>query len=78
MTLAARAGDGGKLFGSVRERRRAAVRTGGPLLDKKNINIAGHIKNVGSHTVTIELHPHVSASVKSPSLLTKHQLKLNS
>jgi len=66
VTLSARAGEGGKLFGSVTasDVATAVKKAGGPLLDKKSISIAGHIKNLGAHTVTIELHPQVSASVK--------------
>ena len=63
--LAARAGDGGKLFGSVTQADIAdAVKAaGGPLVDKKRIQLPGHIKTTGAHTVTIELHPDVVATV---------------
>jgi large subunit ribosomal protein L9 len=63
--LGARAGDGGKLFGSVTAADIAtAVRdAGGPLLDKKRIQLPGHIKTLGSHTVTVDLHPDVVASI---------------
>ena len=63
--LSARAGDGGKLFGSVTTADVAAAvkSAGGPLLDKKSIQLPGHIKTVGTHVVTVELHPDVVASV---------------
>jgi large subunit ribosomal protein L9 len=63
--LTARAGDGGKLFGSVTEVDVAAAvkAAGGPLVDKKRVNLPGHIKTTGAHTVTIELHPDVVATV---------------
>jgi large subunit ribosomal protein L9 len=63
--LSARAGDGGKLFGSVTQADIAdAVKAaGGPLLDRKRISLPGHIKTTGAHTVTIELHPDVVATV---------------
>ncbi len=65
VTLNARAGDGGKLFGSVTQADIAdAVKAaGGPLVDKKRVHLPGHIKNTGAHTVTIELHSDVVATV---------------
>jgi len=63
--LAARAGDGGKLFGSVTQAdiANAVKAAGGPLVDKKRVHLPGHIKTTGSHNVTIELHPDVVATV---------------
>ena len=63
--LSARAGDGGKLFGSVTQADIAdAVKAaGGPLVDRKRIHLPGHIKTTGAHTVTVELHPDVVATV---------------
>jgi large subunit ribosomal protein L9 len=65
VTIGARAGDGGRLFGSVTAADIAAgVReAGGPLLDRKRIRLPGHIKSLGSHVVTVELHPDVTANV---------------
>jgi large subunit ribosomal protein L9 len=64
VTLGARAGDGGKLFGSVTAADVAAAvkAAGGPLLDRKRIQL-GHIKTTGTHTVTVDLHPDVVATV---------------
>ena len=73
VTLKAKAAPGsGKLFGSVTTADVvSAVRSaGGPLLDKRSIELAGHIKTVGSHQVTVRLHPDVTAGFKlnvSPS-----------
>jgi large subunit ribosomal protein L9 len=63
--LEARAGKDGRLFGSITTTDVAdAVKSaGGPLLDRKRIQLPGHIKTTGSHTVTVELHPDVVATV---------------
>jgi large subunit ribosomal protein L9 len=65
VVLNARAGDGGKLFGSVTQTdiANAVKAAGGPVVDKKRVHLPGHIKTTGAHTVTIELHPDVVASV---------------
>jgi large subunit ribosomal protein L9 len=65
VTLTARAGKDGKLFGSVTaaDVATAVKAAGGPLLDRKRIELPGHIKSLGTHTVTVELHPDVVASV---------------
>ncbi|MEP6600028.1 MAG: 50S ribosomal protein L9 [Actinomycetota bacterium] len=65
VTLGARAGAGGKLFGSITTSDIAAAvkDAGGPLLDRKRIQLPGHIKTTGSHVVTVDLHPDVVASV---------------
>lgn len=65
VSLQARAGRDGRLFGSVTTGDIAvAVKSaGGPILDKKRIQLPGHIKTTGAHVVTVELHPDVVASV---------------
>jgi large subunit ribosomal protein L9 len=65
VSLRARAGKDGKLFGSITTADVAAAvkEAGGPLLDKKRIQLPGHIKTTGSHVVTVDLHPDVVASV---------------
>ncbi len=65
VSLEARAGKDGRLFGSVTTTDvAAAVKTaGGPVLDKKRIQLPGHIKTAGAHVVTVDLHPDVVASV---------------
>ena len=67
VTLKAKAAPGsGKLFGSVTTADVvAAIRTaGGPPLDKRTVELTGHIKAVGSHPVTVRLHPEVTAAFK--------------
>ena len=59
------AGDSGRLFGSVTaadvvEAVRAA---GGPALDRRAVEVSGQIKTVGTHPVTVRLHPEVTAQV---------------
>jgi large subunit ribosomal protein L9 len=65
VSLGARAGKDGRLFGSITAGDIAtAVRdAGGPTLDRKRIQIDGHIKTLGTHTVTVDLHPDVVATV---------------
>jgi large subunit ribosomal protein L9 len=66
VTLTARAGKDGKLFGSVTAADVvAAVKSaGGPLLDRKHIQLpAHHIKTLGQYTVTVELSHDVVASL---------------
>lgn len=67
VTLKAKAAAGsGKLFGSVTTTDVVnAVRTaGGPTLDKRAVELPGHIKAVGSHQITVRLHPDVTAGFK--------------
>jgi large subunit ribosomal protein L9 len=64
--LKQRAGEGGRLFGSVTpaDIADAVKATGGPDLDKRRIEIKNPIKAVGSHKVQVRLHPEVSATIK--------------
>ncbi|WP_028647897.1 50S ribosomal protein L9 [Nocardiopsis sp. CNT312] len=61
-----RAGEGGRLFGSVTPADIAdAVKvSGGPELDKRRIEIKSPIKSVGAYKVQVRLHPEVSAQIK--------------
>jgi large subunit ribosomal protein L9 len=65
VTLSARAGDGGRLFGSVTQAdvAEAIKAAGGPTVDRKRIVLPGHIKSTGSHQVTVDLLPEVVATV---------------
>ncbi len=56
---------GGKLFGSVTPADvAAAVRSaGGPVLDKRTVDIGTPIKSTGTYDVTVRLHPEVSVTV---------------
>ncbi|GAA3669704.1 50S ribosomal protein L9 [Nonomuraea antimicrobica] len=63
--LATRAGDSGRLFGSITtgDIADAVKAAGGPILDRRRIEIVNPIKSVGSHKITVKLHPEVRASV---------------
>jgi large subunit ribosomal protein L9 len=63
--LQTRAGQGGRLFGSVSTADIAAAvrKAGGPELDRRKIEVANPIKTIGSHRVAVRLHPEVSATL---------------
>ncbi|MCR5627891.1 MAG: 50S ribosomal protein L9 [Lachnospiraceae bacterium] len=65
VVLKIRAGEGGKTFGSItgKEIADAAAEQSGLDIDKKKIVLANPIKNVGSYTVNVKLHPEVTASL---------------
>lgn len=52
----------GKLFGSVTSADvvSAVKAAGGPVLDKRTVELSGHIKTVGKHSVSVRLHPEVT------------------
>jgi large subunit ribosomal protein L9 len=64
VTLSARAGTGGRLFGSVTatEVQQAVKSAGGPDLDRRRIELPGHIKSVGQYQIQVRLHPEVTAT----------------
>jgi large subunit ribosomal protein L9 len=63
VSLQARAGSGGRLFGSVTptEVQEAVRAAGGPELDKRRIELPGHIKSIGQYQVSVRLHTDVTA-----------------
>ena len=63
--LAVRAGERGRLFGSVTPNDvvEAVQAAGGPELDRRRVEIAEPIKSVGTHQVTVRIHPEVSATI---------------
>ncbi|MGC4894254.1 50S ribosomal protein L9 [Micromonospora sp. DT31] len=63
VNLKARAGDGGRLFGSVTpaEIVDAVKAAGGPVLDRRRLELPSHIKALGAYPVSIRLHPEVTA-----------------
>ncbi|MEV0324995.1 50S ribosomal protein L9 [Micromonospora echinospora] len=63
VSLKARAGDGGRLFGSVTpaEIVDAVKAAGGPTLDRRRLELPSTIKSLGSYPVRIKLHPEVTA-----------------
>jgi large subunit ribosomal protein L9 len=62
--LSARAGTGGRLFGSITpaEIVDAVKSAGGPSLDRRRLELPGAIKTTGQHKVRVRLHPEVLAS----------------
>ncbi|MEP7055169.1 MAG: 50S ribosomal protein L9 [Actinomycetota bacterium] len=71
--LPARAGDGGRLFGSVTAADVvAAVKAaGGPTLDKRKVLLPAAIKSVGTHTVGVRIHPEVDAKISIEVVASK-------
>ncbi len=62
LTVTAKGGGAGRLFGSVTNQEIAdALAKTGIKLDKRKINIADPIKNVGTYTVTCKLGYEISA-----------------
>ena len=64
--LAIKVGEGGRTFGSVSSKEIAvAVKDQMQLdIDKKKIQLKESIKSLGTHIVTVKLHPEVSAELK--------------
>jgi large subunit ribosomal protein L9 len=65
VTVAAKAGGSGRLFGAVSNSDIAAAvkAAGGPELDKRKIEVQGHIKTTGSYQALVRLHPEVQATI---------------
>ncbi|MEE1929999.1 50S ribosomal protein L9 [Streptomyces sp. TRM 70351] len=63
--LKVRAGDGGRLFGSVTpgDIATAVKSAGGPDVDKRRIELRTPIKTLGAHEVSVRLHSEVVAKV---------------
>ena len=66
VTLEIKGGEGGRTFGSVTAKEIAAAieEQLGFDIDKKKLVLADPIKNAGSYTVGIKLHPKVTAEMK--------------
>ncbi|KWW97837.1 50S ribosomal protein L9 [Carbonactinospora thermoautotrophica] len=64
--LPTRAGESGRLFGSVTvaDIAEAVKNAGGPEIDKRRIELAAPIKTIGVHQVTVRLHPEVTAKLE--------------
>jgi large subunit ribosomal protein L9 len=71
--LPARAGEGGRLFGSITagDVVDAVKAAGGPMLDRRRLQLPGHIKSLGNHKVTVALHPDVSATISVDVVASK-------
>jgi large subunit ribosomal protein L9 len=65
LVVKVRAGEGGKLFGSVtaKEIAEGLVREFNVQVDKRKIELPGPIKALGTYPVVIRLHPRFSATI---------------
>ena len=64
LTLSGKAGEEGKLFGSITTQDLAdALAQQGHQIDKRRIELDHPIKTLGHHTVAVRLHPEVHAEV---------------
>ena len=65
VTLTAKVSKQGKLFGSITSADvvSAVRKAGGPNLDKRSVDLRGHIKSLGKHIVDVRLHPDVKTTV---------------
>jgi large subunit ribosomal protein L9 len=65
LTLSGKAGEEGKLFGSITSQDIAdALSRQGHAVDKRKIELEHPIKTTGSHTVAVRLHPEVHAELR--------------
>ena len=64
VNLTARAGTGGRLFGSITSAEivDAVKSSGGPSLDRRRLELPAAIKTTGSYKVQVKLHPEVTAT----------------
>ena len=65
VTLPARTGDTGRLFGAitVSDVVDAITAAGGPAVDKRKVTIVNAIKTLGSHEVEVRVHPEALANL---------------
>jgi len=65
LNLSGKAGEEGKLFGSITSQDVAdALARAGHTVDKRRIELEHPIKTIGEHAVTIRLHPEVHAELR--------------
>jgi large subunit ribosomal protein L9 len=65
LSLSGKAGEEGKLFGSITSQDVAdALARAGHTVDKRRIELEHPIKTVGEHAVKIRLHPEVHAELR--------------
>ena len=65
VTIAAKAGEGDRLFGSVTAQDIAdALERAGHPIDKRKLELSHPIKQIGEHNVSVRLHPEVQAAVR--------------
>jgi large subunit ribosomal protein L9 len=65
VTLPAKAGANGRLFGAVTtaDVAEAVARVGGPKVDRRKVELPQPIKALGEYVVLVRLHPEVQAKV---------------
>ncbi len=65
VVVTAHAGESGRLFGAVTtaEIADAVKASGAPAIDKRKVEIGQPIKSTGGYTVSVRLHPEVSAKI---------------
>lgn len=65
LRIRARAGEDGRLFGSVTVADVAAEleRTSGVAVDRRRLHLAGPIRSLGSHEFVVHLHPEVNPTL---------------
>ncbi len=65
LVIPAKAGKEGRLFGSITTPQivAAVAKTGGTEIDRRRIHLDAPIKNIGTHLVTVRLHPEVEANM---------------
>lgn len=64
LTIAAKAGEEGKLFGSVTAQEIADhLAQAGQTVDKRRIELEHPIRQLGHHTVSVRVHPEVQAEI---------------
>jgi large subunit ribosomal protein L9 len=65
LTLSGKAGEEGKLFGSITSQDIAdALARQGYTVDRRRIELEHPIKSTGAHTVAVRLHPEVNAELR--------------
>jgi large subunit ribosomal protein L9 len=65
LNLTGKAGEEGKLFGSITAQDiAAALAAQGHAIDKRKLELEHPIKTLGFHTVSVRLHPEVHAELK--------------
>jgi large subunit ribosomal protein L9 len=65
LTLSGKAGEEGKLFGSITSQDVAdALTRQGHSVDRRRIELEHPIKTIGTHTVSVRLHPEVHAELQ--------------
>jgi large subunit ribosomal protein L9 len=65
LTLSGKAGEEGKLFGSITSQDVAdALARQGHTVDRRRIELEHPIKTLGEHAVTVRLHPEIQAELR--------------